>query len=159
MNSKFFYIIFLSLCSFTNIQADPLTSIKTSHAIETLSTDTRDLLKKEMLALETGLKSMVIAYIQGDWDRIGQISQKMHHSYILKQQLTLSQKKELKQKLTLTFIKRDQAFHQLAAELNQITKSKNSVLIQQQINKLTNACLACHQIYATKRFSTLKTMD
>ena len=152
------YITILFFAYAFNAQAEPLTFVAqqiNANKLSSLSSETRTLLKKEMRALNAGLKEMISAYIQGDWKKIGVISQKMHNSYLFKQQLTTEQKKELKQKLPLAFIKRDQAFHRQAFLLEKVSKSLNQKIIYREMSTLTQACLACHQIYATTRFPNL----
>lgn len=76
--------------------------------IESLSPELRELLTKEMLALQNGMMSVIPAYVAGNWGEIENIAHKMKSSYILKQNLTDEQVKELHTSLPESFIKLDQ---------------------------------------------------
>jgi hypothetical protein len=63
--------------------------------VEALPHDLRSLLSQEMQALQSGMMSIIPAYISGNWGEIETTAEKMKDSYILKQSLTESQVKEL----------------------------------------------------------------
>jgi hypothetical protein len=139
----------LLLCVTTSF-ADETTQKKLG--IESLSPELRDLLKKEMYALQEGMMSIIPAYISGNWEEIETISLKMKNSYILKQNITKKQIQELHSSLPSEFIKKDKEFHYLSGMLNHAAKNKKSELIGFYYSKLSESCLSCHSQYATHRF-------
>ena len=94
--------------------------------VEMLSHDLRSLLAKEMQALQSGMMSIIPAYISGNWGEIETTAEKMKSSYILKKSLTESQVKELHSVLPHEFIKQDQRFHYLAGMLEHAAKNKKT---------------------------------
>lgn len=120
--------------------------------IESLSPELRELLKKEMLALQNGMMSVIPAYVAGNWSEIASIAHKMKNSYILKQRLTDEQIKELHASLPEAFIKLDQQFHYLSGMLNHAAKNKKAELVGFYFSKLSESCVSCHTQYAAHRF-------
>ena len=123
--------------------------------IETLSPKLRDLLKKEMIALENGMKAIIPAYVSGDLDEIAKIAGQMKSSYIMKQEITEHQKHELFEKLPKDFIAKDKKFHKYAGMLEHVTEENHKELIGFYYSKLIESCVGCHSKYATKRFPSL----
>ncbi len=120
--------------------------------VESLSSELRELLSKEMIALQKGMMAVIPAYVAGDWSEIEGIAQKMKDSYILKQSLTDKQIKELHASLPESFIKLDQQFHYLAGMLNHAAKNQKSELVGFYYSKLSEICVSCHAQYAVHRF-------
>ena len=123
--------------------------------VEALSSDLRDLLNQEMQALQTGMQSIIPAYISGNWDEIATTAGKMQNSYILKQSLTESQGKELHSVLPHAFIEKDQRFHYLAGMLEHAAKNKKAELINFYFSEMNESCVSCHTIFATHKFPAL----
>lgn len=123
-----------------------------SSGIESLSPELRELLKKEMQALQNGMMSVIPAYTSGDWSEIESIAHKMKSSYILKQSLTDEQVKELHTSLPESFIKLDQKFHYLSGMLEHAAKNEKIELIGFYFSKLSESCVSCHTQYATHKF-------
>lgn len=123
--------------------------------VESLSPELRDLLSKEMRALQNGMMSIIPAYASGNWQEIESIANKMHESYILKQSLTENQIKELHTQLPRSFIEEDQNFHYLASMLSHVAKNKKVELVGFYFSKLTEACVSCHEKYAVHKFPGL----
>ncbi len=120
--------------------------------VEALSSELRELLKKEMRALEKGMMSVIPAYVSGDWSEIENIAHKMKSSYILKQSLTDAQANELHTLLPESFIKLDHQFHYLAGMLEHAAKKEKAELVGFYFSKLSETCVSCHTQYATHRF-------
>ena len=120
--------------------------------VEALSRDLRDLLSQEMQALQSGMMSIIPAYISGNWGEIETTAGKMKSSYILKQSLTESQVKELHSVLPHEFIKKDQRFHYLAGMLEHAAKNKKVELINFYFSEMNESCVSCHTIFATHKF-------
>ena len=123
--------------------------------VEALSDGLRDLLSREMYALQSGMKAIIPAYNSGDWDEIETIARKMKDSYILKQSLTESQVTELHSLLPPAFIKEDQKFHYLAGMLEHVAKNKKVELINFYFSEMNESCVNCHALYATHKFPAL----
>ncbi len=120
--------------------------------VEALSPELRELLKKEMLALQEGMMSVIPAYVSGNWSEIEHIAHKMKNSYILKQSLSDEQIKELHTLLPSAFVKSDQQFHYLSGMLHHAAKNKKAELVGFYFSKLSEACVSCHTQYATHKF-------
>lgn len=126
-----------------------------STGVEMLSHDLRSLLSKEMLALQSGMISIIPAYISGNWDEIETTAEKMKKSYILKQSLTEKQVQELRSVLPDEFITEDQRFHYLAGMLEHAAKNKKPELVNFYFSEMNESCLSCHAVFATHKFPTL----
>lgn len=126
-----------------------------SPGVEALTHDLRDLLSEEMQALESGMMSIIPAYNSGDWSEIESTAKKMNNSYIMKQNLTESQIKELHAVLPPAFIERDQRFHYLAGMLEHAAKNKKPELINFYFSEMNESCVSCHTAFATHRFPAL----
>ena len=124
--------------------------------VEALSPDLRNLLSKEMKALQDGMMSIIPAYISGNWSEIETIAEKMKSSYILKQSLTESQVKELHSVLSPEFFEKDQRFHYLAGMLEHAAQSKKAELINFYFSEMNESCTSCHAVFATHKFPALK---
>ena len=123
--------------------------------VEALSHDLRNLLSQEMQALQSGMMSIIPAYISGDWSEIETTAGKMKSGYILKKNLTESQVKELHSVLPHEFFEKDQRFHYLAGMLEHAAKNKKPELINFYFSKMNESCVSCHTVYATHKFPAL----
>lgn len=145
-----------NLVFFTSLSYGEISHIqnpsKGNSGLESLSPELRGLFRKEMLALEAGMKSIVPAYISGHWSEIEHIAQKMKKSYILKQSLTHKQQKELHESLPDVFIEQDRQFHYLSGMLSRAAKNENVELVGFYFSKLSESCVSCHRQFATHRF-------
>lgn len=129
---------------------------KTQSEIESLSPKLRDVLSKEMLALQDGMKAIIPAYISADWHEIATIAMQMKNSYIMKQKLTDEQMHELHSKLSPLFIEQDQEFHYLAGMLAHAAEKKKPELVGFYFYKLGESCVGCHARFATHKFPAFK---
>lgn len=127
--------------------------------IENLSEGIRVLLKKEMQAVELGMKDIVSANLAGDTKAISAIAMKIKESFILKQSLTKSQKHELHTKLPSDFIRQDKDFHYMAGMLAHAADMKKPELVNFYYSKLFEACSSCHKVHAQHRFSNFTLED
>ena len=127
--------------------------------VEALSRDLRDLLSQEMQALEKGMMSIIPAYNSGNWGEIETTGGKIKSSYILKQNLTEKQVKELQSVLPHAFIEKDQRFHYLAGMLEHAAKNKKEELINFYFSEMNESCLGCHTVFATHKFPALSSKE
>jgi len=137
-------IIFLSL----------LTSLSASEptGLQSLSPELRALLSQEMLALEKGMHSIFSNIISGNYEEMALTAEKIQNSFILKQKLSPSQRKELQTKLPKAFIHLDQGFHETAGDLVNAAEFEDKKLSIEIFTKMTNTCVQCHSTYARSRF-------
>jgi hypothetical protein len=123
--------------------------------VEMLSDDLRSLLSTEMLALQSGMMSIIPAYVAGNWGEIEMTAEKMKNSYILKQSLTENQMHELHSVLPPEFVKRDQRFHYLAGMLAHAAKNEKPELVNFYFSEMNESCVGCHVAFATQKFPDL----
>ena len=151
-------IIFLVLL-FPNLSVGAKTPAHEDHkakmGVEVLSSELRNLLSQEMIALQDGMMSIIPAYISGDWAEIERTALKIKNSYILKQNLTPEQAKELHSALPDEFIEKDQRFHYLAGMLEHAAKSGKPELINFYFSRMNESCVSCHSKFATHKFPAL----
>lgn len=124
--------------------------------VESLSKELRGLLSEEMKAIQTGMMSVIPAYVSGDWAAIASTAGKIKNSYILKQSLSDSQIKELHSALPKEFIAKDKRFHYLAGMLEHAAKNKKPELINFYFSEMNESCASCHAVYATHKFPNFK---
>ena len=122
---------------------------------EALSPGLRDLLSKEMQALQSGMMSIIPAFISGNWREIETTAGKMKSSYILKQNLTEKQASELHSVLPPVFMEKDQRFHYLAGMLEHAAKNEKPELINFYFSEMNESCVNCHTMFATHKFPAL----
>lgn len=120
--------------------------------IESLSPELRELLSKEMRALQNGMMSIIPAYASGNWSKIENIGKKIEGSYILKQSITEEQIRELHSLLPESFIKLDQQFHYYSGMLSHAARNRKSELVGFYFSKMNDSCVACHSQFAKHRF-------
>jgi hypothetical protein len=118
-----------------------------------LSVGLQNLLSKEMLSVKNGMDDILQGIISSDFQKIQTIAKKIENSYILKQQLTLPQQQEIKEKLSTQFIKLDSSFHESASELSNVAEFEDLNGTIEIYSDMINQCVKCHQIYARDRFT------
>jgi len=124
--------------------------------VEALSPELRSLLSQEMLALEKGMHSIFSNLIAGDYEKIALKAEKIQNSFILKQKLTPSQRKELQSKLPQAFIQLDQSFHEMAGELLNAAEFEDEEASVKLYSKMSRTCIQCHSTYAQERFPSFQ---
>lgn len=132
------------------------TEHKKESVVESLSPELRQLLAKEMQALQGGMMSIIPAYVAGNWNEIKETASKMKNSYIFKQELTKTQAKELHSVLPAEFIEKDKKFHYLAGMLSHVTEMEKPELVNFYFSEMAGSCIACHTEFATHKFPNLK---
>ena len=122
-----------------------------------LSTGLTKLLQQEMQAIQQGMQSLIPAIVSGNWQAVAETSDRIQHSYIMKQQLTAEQRQELQLSLPQGFRELDQSFHHSAGMLAHAARMKNVDVVNFYFYKLTDTCVACHTRFAVNRFPGLAT--
>lgn len=130
-----------------------------SMGVQTLSSQLRGVLSQEMLALEKAMKEILSSMLAGDYETIEKTAVNIKNSFILKQKITSSQKKELHTKLPQNFIEQDRAFHNDAQMLQHVSSMKNPELTSFYFNKMLNACVSCHQTFAQEKFLKFESLS
>lgn len=120
--------------------------------VESLSPELRDLLSKEMVAIQDGMMSVMSAYASGNTGEIASIAEKIKNSYILKQAMTRQQTHELHQKLPKSFVQLDQQFHHDAGLLAKAARKNDNEAIGFYFSKLIDSCSSCHSQHARHKF-------
>ena len=121
--------------------------------VEALSSDIREMLQKEMVAIDSAMKEIVSANAAGDSEKIALIAKQIKESFILKRGLTEHQKHQLHSKLPSDFLSQDQQFHYMAGMLEHAAQNNKSELIGFYYSKLFDACSSCHKVHATHKFT------
>jgi len=127
--------------------------------VESLSPELRSLLSKEMLAIQNGMMSLIVAYASGNFEEIASVAEQIKNSYILKQDMSRQQKHELHQKLPNSFIHLDQRFHKYAGLLEKAARNNNDELIGFYFSKLVDSCSGCHSQHAKHKFPAFEGQD
>jgi len=117
---------------------------------ERLPPKLRKFLKKEMHLLAEAGRTMEAALAEGDSKTVEDLAKRMHESFIMKQELTTMDLRELKVIVGEDFVTRDKAFHGMAAELSLAAKAGDVVLQQEIFGNMIRVCAACHVAYAPK---------
>ena len=151
VNTCTFLAIFMSL----SVYAESTHREEENTGIEALSPALRTLLTKEMLAIQTGMMSLIPAYAAGNWSEIEAIAHNIKNSYILKQSLTDEQVHELHSSLPALFIEQDQQFHYFSGMLEHAASMHKPELVGFYFAKMNEACISCHSQFATHRFPAL----
>ena len=112
----------------------------------------RQLLRQEMQAILGASQTIVDALVRGDEATVAAQATAIHESFILKQQMSDADRKALKQAVPKSFIRKDRAFHQLAAKLAKQAEAGNTRAQQKLFAKMIDACVACHREHVSERF-------
>lgn len=123
--------------------------------VEALSPELRNLLSQEMLAIQKGMISIIPAYVSGNWQDIETTAENIKNSYLLKQQLSNSQRHELHSLLPDEFIRQDQEFHYRAGMLQHAAKNRKPELVNFYFSKMMESCVSCHTAFAAHKFPDL----
>lgn len=124
-------------------------------ATANLSAETRTVLIEEMQAISQAMGRIHTAVVTGDHSTVAEEARKIHDSFVLQQELSDAQRKEIGTKLPSDFVAADRAFHVLAERLSQAGENRNPTLERLWFQEMTRACQACHTDYAGARFPGL----
>jgi len=146
----FLLTLFSSACSIaeerTNVHQQNTQDLK-------LPTDIKQLLRKEMLTIENGMKMLVSSIATGDWQQTAAIGKQIQASYLMKQKLTDEQLKHLHHILPEQFVKLDHSFHHYAGMLAHAAEVKNVEVVSFYFYKMNDSCIQCHSSYAQSKFT------
>ena len=120
-----------------------------------LSAELHQALVAEMVAIDAGISSLASAIAQGDWPTVRRESQKIHDSFILKQELSKAELEELHRSLPADFLALDVRFHQHAKQLADVAEEGDGELAVFYFTKLVEGCVDCHATFAPGAFPGL----
>ncbi|MCK5189215.1 MAG: hypothetical protein KAR12_04085 [Methylococcales bacterium] len=118
-----------------------------------LPLDIKQLLKKEMLAVENGMQKLISTIAMGDWQKTAEIGKQIQASYLMKQELSEEQLKHLHHILPEQFVKLDHSFHHYAGMLAHAAEVKNAEVVSFYFYKMNESCIQCHSSYAQIKFT------
>ena len=117
-----------------------------------LTPELQALLNQEMHQIKSGMESLVLASVSGDWKKIASVGHQIKHSYILKQKLSDKQRHQLHEKLPAGFKQLDQKLHNYAGMLSHVAKEHDIELVNYYLYKMNETCASCHASYARDKF-------
>ena len=120
-----------------------------------LKPEFRTMLRKEMRKIQTGMDELLLYLVRGQRTEASRIATRIHNSFILKQELSKQELKQLQNQLPAGFVELDQAFHKTAAKLAGAAKEGRMDEAMTHYHEMTGNCVTCHTRYARDRFSGL----
>ena len=121
-----------------------------------LSINLQKILSAEMNGIQKGMTVLAVAIPAGHWEEIAQTAAQMKDSYIMNKKLSHDEREALHHSLPPGFRALDSEFHDTAGLLRQAAREHNKDLVTSYFCKLNETCVACHSIYAAKRFPDFK---
>ncbi len=115
----------------------------------------RGLLIQEMNAILDASKMILDAMVRGQDEMVADRAQAIHDSFIMKQAMTVDDRKALMAAVPNDFLKRDQAFHALSARLADAARKGDRSEQLSLYQQLIGACIDCHRHHAQDRFPGL----
>ena len=112
-------------------------------------------LRKEMVELTDGMGVLLSHLAQGNAADAAEVAEKIHKSFILKQELSKADLKQLVGLLPEEFIEMDRTFHSNAAKIVEATHRKDFTTAIHLYGQMAQACIDCHGQYAVNRFPEL----
>jgi hypothetical protein len=120
-----------------------------------LSERLRTLLREEMNLIQSGMERALIAIAAGDHQTVYENGRDIYRSFILKQQLTEEDRRELMAVAPAGFIELDGAFHDTAHKLAKAGRDEDPELQAFYFSRLVESCTVCHARHAGDRFPGL----
>jgi cytochrome c556 len=112
----------------------------------------RGLLVQEMNAIQGASEEILDALVRGRDEVVAEKAQAIHDSFILKQEMTESDREAPMEAVPKEFVERDRAFHELTGELAAAGREGDGARQRQLFGEMIEACTACHTRYAHDRF-------
>ncbi len=112
----------------------------------------QDMLQREMISVNEASQQMLTALISGDEQRVAELAQQIHDSFILEQEMTEQDRADLMAAVPDEFVQMDSAFHQSLADMAAAARAGDLPLQHERFGQMLEACTACHARYATDRF-------
>lgn len=112
----------------------------------------RGLLLEEMAAVLEATQRILDALVRGEAATVAEQAQAIHDSFILEQEMTDADRQALLAAVPPAFVERDQAFHELAADLAAAGRDGDDARQRELFAAMVEACAGCHARYATNLF-------
>jgi len=114
------------------------------------------ILSVEMFELQGKMNLLLEGISRGKWKMVESTADYISNNYILKQKMTRRDKRALKKTLPEGFVALDKYFHELAKELKEASKKKDSGVVLDKYRHLIKTCMECHGRYASYKFMDFK---
>jgi cytochrome c556 len=114
------------------------------------------LLREEMQAIQEAMQEAYAALVTGDHATVAEQAQAIHDSFILKRELTATDRRDLKGAVPKRFLKMDQRFHRQAAKLAEAARAEDTAREMTLFRQMSQACIRCHSTYVHDRFPGLE---
>lgn len=121
-----------------------------------LSERVRTLLREEMNLVQGGMERVMRAIAVGDHDAVFENGRDIYKSFILDQQMTDQDRRELMAAVPAGFLELDRAFHDTAHKLARAGRDRDVELQAIYFSRLVESCTVCHSRYANDRFPGLR---
>ena len=106
--------------------------------------------------MQGGMASIHSAMVMGQHESVAANAQQIHDSFILQQELSEQDRKDLMSAVPEGFIKLDKEFHKLAASLAEAGRNEDTKEQHKLFSKMTGNCIQCHSKYVSDRFPGVK---
>ncbi len=111
-----------------------------------------ELLQKEMQGISQAMEKILHGLVEGDHEAVAANAERIHASFILKQELTPEDKKDLQAAVPGELVRMDRAFHQKAKRLAHVAKEKKADLELYYFGRMVEDCQGCHGRFVGDRF-------
>jgi hypothetical protein len=109
-------------------------------------------LSAEMKILQSNMSKLAVAVPAGDWDQIASTSKEMCARNIIDKRLSDDEKLEFNNALPGDYLEIEHKFYKAADMLAEAAENKNPQFVSLFYSKMNEHCIACHAMYAEKRF-------
>lgn len=110
------------------------------------------LLREEMQAIQEAMHAVHTGLVTGDHATVAEKAQAIHDSFILKRELTDSDRRDLKKAVPKRFLKMDRQFHTSAGELAEAARAGSTQRELAIFQRMTRSCAKCHAEFVGDRF-------
>jgi hypothetical protein len=117
-----------------------------------LSPPVRELLRKEMVALQGAVGGLAGALAVGEWQAVQDTAAQAAAGFVIPQALTRPQRDELLKVLPDGYHRLDDAFHAEILGLARAARDRNSPQAAFYFGRMTETCMTCHARFAGERF-------
>lgn len=111
-----------------------------------------NVLRKEMVEITSGMGTLLAHISQGNGVGAAAIATKIQNSFILKQELSPQDLKQLVSLLPEAFVTMDRTFHANAGKVATMADKKDFAGAMKLYGQMAQACVDCHGQYAADRF-------
>lgn len=109
------------------------------------------LLQQEMVSILNASKNIAEALVLGEEARIAKLARGIEASFIMKQNMTEQDQKDLMEALPEDFVQMDKRFHQTASRLAGAADKGDLDAAHAEFSSMLQQCTACHVRFATDR--------